>query len=58
MPIRVIMSTWWLKNTNLRQVQYMAGPKYLSRTERYQLNNLDKLQELLDKYHPLANKNL
>jgi site-specific recombinase XerD len=50
--------TWWLKNHNLRQVQYMAGHKYVSSTERYQLNNLDKLQEQLEKYHPLENRNL
>jgi integrase/recombinase XerD len=56
--IRASVITWWLKNYNLRQVQYMAGHKYVSSTERYQLNNLDKLQERLDKYHPLVNKNL
>lgn len=51
--IRSSVITWWLKNYNLRQVQYMAGHKYVSSTERYQLNNLDKLQEKLEKYHPL-----
>jgi integrase/recombinase XerD len=44
--------TYWLKNHNLRQVQYMAGHKYVSSTERYQLNNLDELQSKLEKYHP------
>jgi integrase/recombinase XerD len=53
--IRASVITWWLKNYNLRQVQYMAGHKYVSSTERYQLNNLDKLQSKLEKYHPLAN---
>jgi len=56
--IRASVITWWLKNFNLRQVQYMAGHKYVSSTERYQLNNLDKLQEQLEKYHPLENRNL
>ncbi|MCF8380821.1 MAG: hypothetical protein K9H49_14710 [Bacteroidales bacterium] len=51
--IRVSLITWWLKNYNLRQVQYMAGHKYVRSTERYQLNNLDKLQGQLEKYHPL-----
>jgi len=51
--IRASVITYWLKNHNLRQVQYMAGHKYVSSTERYQLNNLDKLQEKLEELHPL-----
>jgi integrase/recombinase XerD len=51
--IRASVITWWLKNYNLRQVQYMAGHKYVSSTERYQLNNLDNLQKKIEKYHPL-----
>ena len=51
--IRSSVITHWLKNHNLRQVQYMAGHKYVSSTERYQMNNLDKLQGQLEKYHPL-----
>ncbi len=43
----------WLKNFNLRQTQYFAGHKYVSSTERYQMNNLENLQSKLDKYHPL-----
>jgi len=53
--IRASVITYWLKNHNLRQVQYMAGHKYVSSTERYQLNNLDSLQNKLDKLHPLNN---
>jgi integrase/recombinase XerD len=52
--IRASTITYWLKNHNLRQVQYMAGHKYVSSTERYQLNNLDNLQRKLEKYHPLS----
>jgi integrase/recombinase XerD len=52
--IRASVITHWLKNHNLRQVQYMAGHKYVSSTERYQLSNLDNLQSKLDKYHPLG----
>jgi len=44
----------WLKNHNLRQVQYMAGHCWVSSTERYRLDNLDGLQAELDKYHPLG----
>jgi integrase/recombinase XerD len=51
--IRQSTITHWLKNHNLRQVQYMAGHKYVSSTERYQTNNLDNLQSKLEKYHPL-----
>ena len=47
------MISWWLKNYNLSQVQYLDGHKYVSSTERYQLNNLDKLQERINKSHPL-----
>ena len=35
--IRASVISWWLKNYNLRQVQYMATHKYVSSTERYQL---------------------
>ena len=51
--IRASVITYWLKNYNLRQVQYFAGHKYVSSTERYQLNNLENLKNQLDKYHPL-----
>lgn len=51
--IRASVITYWLKNYNLRQVQYMAGHKYVSSTERYKLNNLDSLQSKLEKLHPL-----
>ena len=53
--IRASVITYWLKNHNLRQVQYMAGHRRVSSTERYQLNNLDNLQNKLDKLHPLNN---
>lgn len=51
--IRTSVIVNWLKTNNLRQTQYMAGHKYVSSTERYQLGNLEKLQEKLEKYHPL-----
>ena len=51
--IRSSVITYWLKTYNLLQVQYFAGHKYVSSTERYQLNNLDNLQDKLEKYHPL-----
>ena len=50
--IRSSLITHWLKQHGLRQVQYMAGHKYASSTERYQLNNLDGLQNELQ-HHPM-----
>jgi len=43
----------WLKANNLRQVQYMAGHKYVSSTQRYQLSTLDDLKGELQKHHPM-----
>jgi len=51
--IRATVITHWLKTHNLRQVQYMAGHKYVSSTERYKINNLDNLKDKLEKLHPL-----
>jgi len=51
--IRSSVITHWLARNNLRQVQYMAGHKYVSSTERYQLTNLDDLQNELKEHHPM-----
>lgn len=45
--------TEWLKEKDLRTVQYMAGHRYVSSTERYKSNNLEDLKEALNKHHPL-----
>jgi len=52
--IRQSVIVHWLKSHNLRQVQYMAGHRWVSSTERYRLDNLEGLQAELDKYHPLG----
>jgi integrase/recombinase XerD len=52
--VRSSVIVYWLNNYNLRQVQYMAGHKYVSSTERYQLNNLEGLKSEIDKFHPLG----
>ncbi|MFA9199227.1 MAG: tyrosine-type recombinase/integrase [Aquirufa sp.] len=52
--IRNSVITEWLRKNNLRQVQYMAGHKYVSSTERYQTNNLDDLQNELQHHHPMS----
>lgn len=51
--IRSSVITHWLKQYNLRQVQYMAGHRYVSSTQRYKLSNMDDLQNALQRYHPL-----
>ena len=51
--IRQSVITEWLKVKDLRTVQYMAGHRYVSTTERYQSNNLEDLEEALKMYHPL-----
>jgi integrase/recombinase XerD len=43
----------WNKSYNVRQVQYMAGHKYLSSTDRYRTIKLESLQEQLEKIHPV-----
>lgn len=51
--IRNSVITHWLRSNNLRQVQYMAGHRYVSSTQRYQVNNLDDLQNELKEHHPM-----
>ncbi len=51
--IRTSVIVHWLKIYNLREVQYMAGHRYVSSTEAYLINDLDDLQEDINKYHPI-----
>ena len=52
--IRTSVIVHWLKMYNLREVQYMAGHRYVSSTEAYLINDLDDLQEEIEKYHPIG----
>jgi integrase/recombinase XerD len=52
--IRASVITHWLKRYNLREVQYMAGHRYVSSTESYLVNDLDGLQEDISKFHPIG----
>jgi integrase/recombinase XerD len=52
--IRQSVITIWLKKYDLRTVQYMAGHKRISSTERYQVGYLEDLQESINKCHPLV----
>jgi len=44
----------WLKQFNIRKVQYLAGHKYISSTENYKQNNLESLQEAVNEFHPIS----
>lgn len=50
--VRTSVITHWLKQYNLRQVQYMAGHKYVSSTEAYLVNHTEDLQQEIDQFHP------
>ena len=45
----------WLKRYNLREVQYMAGHRYVSSTESYGAHDVEALSKDMDVYHPLQN---
>jgi len=44
--------THWLKQYNLREVQYMAGHRYVSSTEAYPVNNMEDLRADIDQFYP------
>ena len=50
--VRTSVITHWLKQYNLRQVQYMAGHRYVSSTEGYLVNQVEDLQADIDQFHP------
>jgi integrase/recombinase XerD len=52
--IRNSVITGWLQQYNLRQVQYMAGHRYVSSTERYQVLNNEDWKNELQKHHPMS----
>lgn len=43
----------WLARYNLRQVQYMAGHRYISSTEKYVQDDLENLHDIVKNFHPL-----
>ena len=53
--IRASVITNWLKKHNLREVQYMAGHRYISSTERYLQEDLENLQNVINQCHPINN---
>jgi len=51
--IRASVIIGWLKQYNIRQVQYMAGHKSIRSTESYRLQDLTDLTRQLELFHPL-----
>jgi integrase/recombinase XerD len=51
--IRKSVITEWLKEKDIRIVQYMAGHSSISTTERYRAANVEELEEALKIHHPL-----
>lgn len=51
--IRSSVLAEWIKNRQIREVQYMAGHTHLRSTQRYRDLNLQDLQESLNEHHPL-----
>lgn len=51
--IRASVITEWLRQYDLRKVQYLSGHKYVSSTENYKANVIDELQDDITKFHPL-----
>ena len=52
--IRASVITNWLKHYNLRQVQVLAGHRYISSTERYLEDDLESLHEIVNNFHPIS----
>jgi integrase/recombinase XerD len=53
--IRQSVISEWLKETDLRTVQYWEGHRYVSSTERYQTGNLEELREACSNIIPSGN---
>jgi integrase/recombinase XerD len=54
LQVRSSVITQWLKQYNLRQVQYRAGHKHIISTEAYLINDIDDLQKEIENYHPIG----
>jgi len=52
--IRASVILHWLTLHNKREVQYMAGHKYISSTEKYAAQEMGSLTDQLTKYHPFG----
>jgi len=50
--LRASVITNWLKVHHLRKVQYLAGHRFISSTERYQIENLTSLKSAINQFQP------
>lgn len=50
--IRASVITNWLKTHHLRRVQYLAGHRFISSTERYQIEDLTSLKSAINQHQP------
>ncbi len=54
--LRQSVITEWLKEKDVRVVQYLAGHKNVKSTEQYATQHLEDLKAQLNKFHPLGNE--
>ena len=52
--IRASVLLHWMKMYDKRQVQYMAGHKWISSTEQYEVQELQSLTDQLTRHHPFS----
>lgn len=52
--LRASIIIHWIKVYGKRQAQYMAGHKYISSTEKFELQEMDSLADTLLKHHPFS----
>lgn len=52
--LRASMIIHWIKVHGKRQAQYMAGHKYISSTEKFELQEIDSLTDTLLRHHPFS----
>lgn len=52
--LRASVITIWLAKNNIREVQQMAGHRYIGSTEKYVQDNLENLQEAISTFHPMS----
>ncbi|WP_162428203.1 tyrosine-type recombinase/integrase [Pontibacter pudoricolor] len=52
--LRMSIITHWLKDKDVRVVQYLAGHRHVSSTQRYQQDRLRALQQDIEDFHPLG----
>ena len=50
--LRASVISDWTKKYNLRKVQYLAGHRYVSSTEKYLINDIDEFKNEIIAIHP------